>query len=93
MVARLAHQALGEHALSSTQRVERATAAKGWLSALALPARARSVFVRAVEATARDHESIAGALAALADVATQWLDEGSVAELRAIAATPLVNPG
>jgi hypothetical protein len=92
MVARLAYQALGEHALSTTQRAERAAAANGWIASLALPARARPAFARAVEATAREHAAITAALAALADVAAQWLDEGSVAELRAITATPLVNP-
>jgi poly-gamma-glutamate capsule biosynthesis protein CapA/YwtB (metallophosphatase superfamily) len=93
MVARLAYQAVGEHVLSNAQRAERATGAKGWLASLALPARARPVFARAVEATARDPEAIAAALAALAEVAAQWLDEGSLAELRAITATPFVNPG
>jgi hypothetical protein len=93
MVARLAHDAVGEHPISVTQRAARATAAKGWLASLALPARARPVLARAVEATARDPEAIAAALDDLAQVAAQWLDERSVAELRAIAATPLVNPG
>ena len=93
MIARLAQEALGEHGLSSTHRAERAAAAKGWLASLALPARARPVFARAVEATAGDPEAIAVAVGALAEVAAQWLDEASVAELRAITATPLVNPG
>ena len=93
MVARLAHQAVGENPLHSSQREERATAAKGWLASLALPARTRPAFARAMEATARDRDAIAAALAALAEVAAQWLDEASVAELRAVAATPFVNPG
>jgi hypothetical protein len=92
MVARLAHEALGEHALGSSQRAKRAAAAKAWLASLALPARARPALARALEATAREHEGITTAVAVLADVAAQWLDEGSIAELRAITATPLVNP-
>jgi hypothetical protein len=91
LVARLAHDALGEHALGATQRAERAAGAKGWLASLALPAQARPVFARAMEATPRNQEAIVAALAELADFAARWLDDGSLRELRAITATPLVN--
>ena len=91
MIARLSCDALGEHALSATQREERATAAKAWLASVAVPTRARPALARALEATARNADTIAVALGELVKVAAQWLDEPSVAELRAVTATPFVN--
>ena len=91
MIARLSSDAMGAHALGATQRVERATAAKAWLASLAVPARVRPALARALDATARNTDAIAAALSELANVAAQWLDEPSVAELRAITAGPLVS--
>jgi hypothetical protein len=91
MVARLSCDAQGEHALSAMQRAKRATAAKGWLASIAVPARARPALARALDATARDGEAIAAAVGDLAKVAAQWLDEASVAELRAVTAAPFVS--
>jgi hypothetical protein len=91
MVARLSWNALGEHSLSALQRAERATAARAWLASLAVPARARPALVRALDATARDAEAIASALGDLVNVVAQWLDEPSMAELRAVIAAPFVH--
>ncbi len=91
MIARLSADAFGEHALSAAQRAERATAAKSWLASLAVPSRARPVLVRALDATARDGETIAAALGDLVKVVGQWLDEPCIAELRAITAAPFVH--
>jgi hypothetical protein len=91
MIARLSCDALGVRAHGPVQRAERATAAKAWLASLAVPARARPALARALEATARDGEAIAAALSDLIKVAAQWLDEPSMAELRAITAGPFVN--
>jgi hypothetical protein len=91
MIARLSCDALGVHAHTPAQRAERARAAKAWLGSLAVPARARPALVRALDATARDGEAIAAALGDLTKVAAQWLDEASMAELRAISAGPFVN--
>lgn len=91
MIARLSHDALGEHALGAAQRADRAAAAKGWLASLAVPASVRPALVRALDATARDGAAIAAALSDLVTVAAQWLDEPSVSELRAISPAPLVS--
>jgi hypothetical protein len=91
MIARLSSDAIGVHPLGATQRAERATAAKAWLASIAVPARTRQALARALEATAADGEAIAAALSELVDVLAQWLDEPSVAELRAIIAAPFVS--
>lgn len=91
MVARLAGDAVGAHALGASERAERAAAAKGWLASLAVPARVRPALARAIDMSARDREAIAVALADLAKIATQWLDEPCLAELRAITSAPLVS--
>jgi hypothetical protein len=91
LIARLSSDAMGVHALGATQRAERATAAKAWLASLAVPTRARPALARALDATARDSEAIAAALSELVNVAAQWLDEPSLAELRAVITGPFVS--
>ena len=91
MVARLAGDAVGPHALGAPERAERAAAAKGWLASLAVPARVRPGLARAIDASARDRDAIAAALADLAKMAAPWLDEPCLAELRAITNAPLVS--
>ncbi len=92
MVARLSCDAVRGGALSDEQRRERATAAKAWLASVAVPARARPALARALDATAGDRAALATAVDELARVATAWLDEASVAELRGVTAAPFVNP-
>ena len=92
MVARLAGDAVGPHALGAAERAERAAAAKSWLASLAVPARVRPALARAIDASGRDRDAIAAALADLAKVAAaQWLDEPCLAELRAITGAPFVS--
>jgi hypothetical protein len=92
MVARLASDAVGAHALGASERVERAAAAKSWLASLAVPARVRPALARAIDATGQDRDVIAATLADLAKVAAaQGLDEPCLAELRAITGAPFVN--
>lgn len=91
MIARLACDALRERVPAGKQREARAAAAKAWLASIAVPARARPVLVRAVDAMARDGAAIAAAIDELAKVAGAWLDEASIGELRAVTAAPFVN--
>src|SRR5688500_8190503 len=91
MVARLSCDALGLRAAEVKQREERATAAKTWLASIAVPARARPALSRALDATARDGAAVAAAIDELVKIAGAWLDEPSVAELRAITAAPFVH--
>jgi hypothetical protein len=91
MIARLSCDALGDRALSAPQRLKRASAARAWLASLAVPAKARQVLARALDATAGDADAIPTALGELVNVAGQWLDEASVAELRGVTAAPLVS--
>jgi hypothetical protein len=91
MVARLSCDAIGPTAMELKQREERATAAKSWLASIAVPARARPALSRAIDATARDGAAIASAIEELVKVAAPWLDDASLAELRAVTAAPLVN--
>ncbi len=91
MVARLSCDAIGARATDVKQREERATAAKSWLASIAVPARARPVLARALDATARDGAAVAAAIDELVKIAGAWLDEPSMAELRAITAAPFVN--
>ena len=91
MIARLACDALRERLPAAKQREARAVAAKAWLASIAVPARARPVLVRAVDATARDGAAIGAAIDELVKVAGTWLDEASIGELRAVTAPPLVN--
>jgi hypothetical protein len=93
MVARLAGDALRPRAAEVKQREERAAAAKAWLASIAVPVRARPALGRALDATAGDAAAISAALEELAKVAGAWLDDPSVAELRAITGAPLVNSG
>ena len=86
MVARLACDALRDR-----HREDRLTGAKAWLASIAVPARVRLVLVRALDATARDGAAIAAALDEVVRVAGTWLDEASIAELRAVTAAPFVH--
>ena len=91
MVARLSCDALEPRAGEVKQREERAAAAKSWLASIAVPARARPALARALDATARDRTAIAAAVEELVRVAAPWLDDASLAELRAVTAAPFVN--
>ena len=91
MVARLSCDALGPRAGEVRQREERAVAAKSWLASIAVPARARPALARALDATARDRTAIVAAIEEPVKVAAPWLDDASLADLRAVTAAPFVN--
>lgn len=91
MVARLACDALGLRAADVKQREGRATAAKTWLASIAVPASARPALSRALDATAHDRAAIGEALEEVVKVAAPWLDDASLAELRAVTSAPFVH--
>ena len=82
LAARLAAAVLPAEALSLESRVERARAARNWLSALTLPAGVRPALARVIDASAG--ESIPGVAAALeraVEAVAKQLDAGSAGEL------------
>jgi hypothetical protein len=91
MLARLARDARGPKALSAAVRVERAAAAKSWLASIAIPVRIRAPITCALEASARDSDELTAALEDAIRACAPWLDDASVAELRAITAGPVVT--
>ena len=83
LAARLVEGAVGEHRVASPLRRTRASAAKSWLSALALPATSRTVMSRLMEATASDDwRALADAWEAAQSVVAPVLDPPAMAELR-----------
>jgi hypothetical protein len=81
--ARLVDGVVGEHPLSATLRRARATAAKTWLSALALPASSRTTLARLAEATAADDlPALRDAWESAAALVVPTLDASARAELR-----------
>jgi len=83
LAARLVDSAVGEHPVPSPLRRTRATAAKSWLSALALPAASRTVMSRLVEATATDDwRALADAWEEAQALVAPSLDPPALAELR-----------
>jgi hypothetical protein len=85
MAVRLAHDVLPDQELEPTVRAERATAAKSWLSTVALPSNIRPVLVRLVEASGAGRDSTAAALRAVIAVAGPQLDKAARAELDQLA--------
>lgn len=86
MAARLVLASLPPHPLPAAARAARAAAFRGWLGSLALPAGIRVPLSRVADVTARDPlRDPAPALRVLADVARQYLDAASHAELTGLA--------
>jgi hypothetical protein len=80
--ARLASGLLPPNALSAPIRATRATAARHWLSTLALPAALRGPFARIADGTAAgDHDAVRTALRTVIDAAGKALDAASRTEL------------
>jgi hypothetical protein len=83
--ARLAEGVVGDHPLPAPLRRARATAAKTWLSALALPASTRSTLARLAEATGGDDlTALKDAWEGAAALVVATLDASSRAELRRV---------
>ena len=81
--ARLVEGVVGDHPLSASLRRARATAAKTWLSALALPASTRSTLAKLAEATGGDDlTALKDAWESAAALVVPTLDAASRVELR-----------
>jgi hypothetical protein len=84
--ARLVNGLLPPNALPAPARAARATAARQWLSALALPSALRGPFAQLVEATGgEDPDQVHAALRAAIDAASRALDGPSRTELERLA--------
>ena len=82
MVARLASGLHGPHPLTTDARRARATGVKSWLTALAVPAKLRSVLQRAIQASAEDTPTgVADAVDAVTEVTAPHLDRAARSEL------------
>jgi hypothetical protein len=92
--ARMVEGAVGPHPLPESLRRTRANAARGWLSALALPQSPRQVIGRVIEASAgSDRQALAEAWQAVVPLAPVGADIAARNELRRVsvlvgAATP-----
>ena len=88
MAVRLALGTTPQGALTREARGLRAEGARVWLTALTLPAKARSALLRAYAATASDDPRVvADSLALVTDVTDSHLDRASRAELTRLIAT------
>ncbi len=83
MLARLAAGAAG-NALPDPVRAARATAARGWLSALSLPPALRPLVLRTAELSAGPPGPLAEALGGVIQVTSAHLDRATAAELQAL---------
>ena len=82
LAARLAATLLPPDAIAPEARAERASAARTWLSSLALPAGVRPSLARVIEASAGDDSAaLAAAVEKAAETAARLLDAASAAEL------------
>jgi hypothetical protein len=79
--ARLVNGLLPPNALPAPARAARATAARQWLSALALPQTVRAPFTRLADATGANTVDVRVALRAVIDTAGPMLDAPCRAEL------------
>ena len=87
LVARLVDGVAGAYPLSPTLRRARATAARAWLSALALPAQTRAVFARLIDLTVQeDRRILADAWDSLTAFVAPALDLAAKTELRRLSA-------
>jgi hypothetical protein len=83
LAARLVVGALPPQLLPQGVRVTRATGARAWFAALALPPSLRQPLARLVDATTSlDRDGLEAALRAVIDAGTPQLDPPAIAELR-----------
>jgi hypothetical protein len=83
--ARLIDGAVGYHPLPETLRKTRATAARSWLSALALPLASRQVIARVIDASAQsERAAMAQAWEAVVALVSPGTDLAARAELRRV---------
>jgi hypothetical protein len=83
LAGRLVVGAMPPLPLPQSVRVTRASGARAWFAALALPTPLRQSLTRLVDATtAADADGLEGALRAVIDLAAPHLEAGAAAELR-----------
>lgn len=86
IAARLASAALLQVPLPAEVRTARATGARAWLAAVAVPAAARGPLVRVIDASGRaDRAALGAAVRALIDAAGRCLDGAARREMDALA--------
>jgi hypothetical protein len=91
--ARLVDGAVGDAPIAAPMRRVRATSARTWLAALALPPTARSTLGRLIEATAgEDRAVLRDAWDAVVTLAAPSLDVAARAELRRLSAAIAAHP-
>jgi hypothetical protein len=81
LAARLAQDALPDHEVSQTARVERAGHAKQWLASQSLPASVRPALVELIDASGGERVDVARALRATIAAVAESLDKNARAEL------------
>ena len=85
MAARLAAGALPPQPLPQGVRITRATGARVWLTALALPLPIRQSLTRLIDATTSvDRDGLENAMRTVIDLGSAQLDPQSIAELREV---------
>jgi hypothetical protein len=90
--ARLAHDTLPERGLLPEARKKRAEAARGWMSALAVPAGARAALVELFMATAGTPTDVAPLLRRVTAVTAAHLDAPARLELERLADSLEASP-
>lgn len=85
LAARLVDDAVPLHALPEAIRTARATAARGWLAAMALPAAVRPALARLVDASASNAPDLRAALQNVIVVTAEYLDPAAVSDLEKLA--------
>ena len=85
LLARLVDDCLPHRELAAAARVERSTAARGWLGSVALPAPVRAPLTKLADATAGDLASVTPALAAVLSAVEGYLDAAARMELDRLA--------
>ena len=93
LAARLTDGAIGRYALPAAVRRARAAAARGWLASLTLPASARQLLQRVIDATgADDPGALRAAWEATVTHVSPSLEPTSRAELRGLTAAAEPTP-
>lgn len=92
LVARMVHDMSAERGVAPPLRRERATAAKGWLSSVALPTPTRTALVELLSATGGDPADAIPLLRRVIAVTAPSLDAGARLDLERLATSLEVAP-
>lgn len=85
VVARLVDDAAPTHALAEETRAARASAARSWLAAMALPSAVRPALTRLVEASSGDGLALRSALRNVITITADYLDTAAISDLEKLA--------